>query len=394
MLDVFYSEFLIHPAPIEFSGNTCSHNCGYCFSNIRKPVRYADMKQTMRILNGKTKSEGLLNFLYQKGYAVCLSNRTDPFSVSNAPHTLAVLKVLARAPNGIFFQTKGGAGVDDAFMILEGKRNVVFYITVTTLDEAMASRMEPGAPAPEERLALAERAKRAGYEVVLAVNPCVEAWMPHRDLEWLEDWAVARGIRHFIFQKLKLNGADVKAFTPYRLGQFSEAVLDMAVKGRDAWFQSQVERQIEKGLLPVAFGMPFRTRFFDDIDRCLGKTMRGNYAFFDQCFEAGEGLVFFDDYCRAILGPNPDLDEFCGKALQKYIVNQHRGVWRDSEAAKMARTFRDVLRVFWNNARMGGSPQNNFLFQSTGRPDESGDVVLYFAGGKVCRDQRRREGGE
>lgn len=392
MTSEFFAEFLIHPCPIEYSGNTCSHNCGYCFSNIRSPARFSDVGQTCKLFSGKSKSKGLLAFLVDRGYPVCVSNRSDPFGNSNIIDTKAVLSIMAQRKNGIFFQTKGGEREDEAIEIIKDKKNVVMYITMTTLNDDISKRVEPGAPLPSQRIKLARKAKALGWSVIIAVNPCVEAWMPQESLESLEDVMLSIGVRHYIFQKLKLNSADVKTFSDFRKSQFSDSEIKLAVSGKDLYFQAQVERQIQKGITPLAFGMPFKTAFFDEINAALGKAMNGNYAFFNRCFSSGKEYVTFDDYFDAIIGENKELLEYTGKEAPKYIMCQNRGAWKDSWTAKEARTFTDVLRCFWNNKRLSGSPQNNFLFQKVkNEKDEFGNIVLRFGGGEVMRSERESE---
>lgn len=397
MISAFMSEFLIHPAPIEYSGNTCTHNCGYCFSNIRSDKRYSDMPQTMRLLTGASESKGILSFLFNHGYPICMCNRSDPFSRSNIADTNAVLKIAAKIPNGIFFQTKGGCGVYDSLEIIKDKKNVVMYITITTCDDGISQRMEPGAPLLSERIRLAEFSVKMGWDVIIAINPCVEKWMPETRLIELEDRMKSIGVVKFIFQKLKMNRKDINSFSKFRIGQFEKDELDKACAAKDTYFQTQVERQISKGLMPLAFGMPYRTRFFDSVNATLGKAMYGNYAFFDSCFERGNGVFTFSDYSSAIIGDNTELLSFRGKEMSKYIMAQHRGVWK-SPKCQAARTFIDVLRIIWNEKRLSSSPQNNFLFQAVTENgvrcvDDDGNILLHFDGGKINREQRTKERG-
>jgi len=149
--------------------------------------------------------------------------------------------------------------------------------------------------------------------------------------------------------------------------------------------------------MPLAFGMPYRTRFFDSVNATLGKAMNGNYAFFDSCFERGNGVFTFSDYFSAIIGDNTELLSFRGKEMSKYIMAQHRGVWK-SPKCQAARSFEDVLKIIWNDKRLSSSPQNNFLFQAVTENgvrcvDDDGNILLHFDGGKINREQRTKERG-
>jgi DNA repair photolyase len=283
----------------------------------------------MRVLSGRSESAGIMNFLLEAGYPVCMSNRTDPFSASNVAHSLAVLKILAQRENGIFFQTKGGTGLDDAFDILGNKKNVVFYITITTKNESVRKRMEPGAPKYEDRVELARRAKMAGYEVIVAINPCFEPWMPEQDLVSVESDLASVGVDRFIFQRLMLNKKDVNKFTGFRASQFADGETDAACKKSGIYHQAQVERQLAKGLHALSFGMPFKTDFFGSVRDCLGKSMPSNYDFFNWCFTSGKKILTFGDYMSCIFGGDrSDLLTFRGREMQNYIMGYDRAVWK------------------------------------------------------------------
>ena len=205
MIKYFSAEFLLHPCALDYSGNTCSHNCFYCFANIKKKERHANLRQTYNLLSGKSKSNTITNALLKLGYAICVSNRSDPFSDNNYKFTLPVLQMLAKRENGIFFQTKGGKGIDDALKILKNKDNVIWYITITSLSEKISRQIEPNAPLPIERIKLAKKLKQNGQEVIIAINPCEPEWMPEKDMRELEDRMAEIDVFHYVFQPLHIS---------------------------------------------------------------------------------------------------------------------------------------------------------------------------------------------
>lgn len=82
MIVNFIGEFLFHPAPLEMSGNTCTHGCAYCFANIRKESRYAKINSAFNQLK-RREIKTFVDHLIQNGYPICLSNSTDPFSATD-----------------------------------------------------------------------------------------------------------------------------------------------------------------------------------------------------------------------------------------------------------------------------------------------------------------------
>ena len=137
----------------------------------------SDYKKFQSLIRNLDKRENLAVELFKAGQPVLLSNRSDPFCEVNRRETMSVLKLLRQFPNGIYFQTKTGDGMEEALEILDGKQNVAFAISVTCADDNLSKRIEPGAPPTSERLEWVRRIVKKGYHVIFAVNPFVEAWM-------------------------------------------------------------------------------------------------------------------------------------------------------------------------------------------------------------------------
>jgi len=182
MLETFIGGYLFHPAALDYSGPTCTNGCVYCFANINKSERKASLKQAITCLY-KKEATTYRDLLVKLGYPICVSNRSDPFSRNNARETAQLFSCLSEFSNGIFIQTKCGPGMDEAIVALNGKSNVVWYITVTTMRDDLSKQIEPFAPASSERLAWAKKLHDMGYLVVIAVNPCTDIWMPMSDLQ-------------------------------------------------------------------------------------------------------------------------------------------------------------------------------------------------------------------
>jgi DNA repair photolyase len=331
--------------------------------------------------------------LLKRGYAICISNRTDPFSRTNYKETLALLQTMvsAKLENGIFFQTKGGEGVDEALKILEGRKNLLFYITITCGSDEKSKIVEPGAPVTSERIALAKKLKGLGHSVIIAINPCVEEWMSEQQLASLVAEVSEVGIRHFIFQRLHMTRKDVSTFSKDRLGRFEGSILEetvdqKAVIKRQVYLQRQVNLLRAQGVEALAFGMPYSTNFFKEVRQTLGRVFPSNYDFFNYCFDSiVKGTVTFDDYVEVMTGGDKEFWNREFKGLSTYIMRVARQVWKGNEEVQGVKTLTDVLRVYWNEKRIHGSPQNNFLLSNVQRGGENvvdgnGNIVLYFDG--------------
>lgn len=147
MLEIFLGGYLFHPAALDYSGDTCQNGCAYCFANINKEFRRGNLAGAINSFY-KKEATTYKDILIKMGYPICVSNRSDPFSPNNTRDTLALFTHLAEMKNGIFIQTKCGPGMDEALDILGDRRDVVVYITVTTMQDDIARMLEPKAPPP------------------------------------------------------------------------------------------------------------------------------------------------------------------------------------------------------------------------------------------------------
>jgi len=384
MIDPFYGEFLLHPSPLECSGNTCSHNCCYCFSNIRRSCRYSNIKQTLTQLKNFQSSNTYKNTLIKEKYSICLSNRTDPFSKTNYIETLSMLEYLKNLENGIFFQTKGGYGIDEAFDILKDKKNILFYVTITSKNNDILKVIEPNAPSYEEKIELIKKAKNNGYNVIVAFNPVVKNWLPEKDFYDIVSDVNKIGVKNFIFQKLYLSKNDIKGFTEDRKKRFEDEILIDAVKKQSEnqyYLQSLVVELIKRGNNAVAFGMPFKTDLFKDIRSTLGKCFPSNYDVINYCFDNKVKQITFNDYKKVLNENQNDLFNKEFKGLSTYIFRIARQVWKGNDKIQSVRTINDVLNAYWNYKQISGSLQNNKLFSVAQEKDDDNNLILNFNNG-------------
>jgi DNA repair photolyase len=388
MIDLFHGEFLLHPAPLEISGNTCSHSCAYCFSNIRCGERYANVSSFINSLKNAPKENTLSATLLNKGYAICLSNRTDPFSNSNKVITDTWVKYLINLPNGIFFQTKGGEKFCDTINYLSsnGKTNIVSYFTITSRNNDLLKKIEPGAPTYEDRLVQIKYAKKSGCLVIVAFNPICEEWMPRKDFELTISEMMDAGVDHFIFQRLHMNKSDIKTFTNDRMCRFGDELQKATIRKNNpgqTYLQERLLSVYDK-TNALAFGMPYRTDFFTEVRKKLGKCFPSNYDFINYCYNKGRGLYNFDDYKKSLMVDDDPVFNTEFKGLSAYILRVARQVWKGNKEAQSVKTLIDVLKIYWDDKRISGSPQNNFLFQ---RVIDSGTPSVYFDGDikRECR---------
>ena len=401
MLEPFKGELFIHPAALDYSGNLCSNNCAYCFASLRTQDRRASVKKLIDLCLGKSSGKSMTDWLFNQGYPVCVSNKSDPFAATNWDNTPQIFEALDYAPNGVFIQTKGGK---DDMKICDGlkKENVVMYITISTLDEKISRRVEPGAPLPKHRIELAKYAKARGWEVIIGINPCTKAWMPEADLIALEDELLAAGIDRYLIMPLSLNSKDVAGMCAARRAMLDDATVEAAVKHTDDHFhwRDQYRRMNRRGLHAYSVQGPLPCHMDELACKRLGKHINSVQHFtdygWDEHARSGKTIFKFEDFLRTMTEGNPEMLTYRHVDCYKYIMCVNRALWKAGGLAKTAKSFVDVYRVLWNAGSLAHSPQNLWCFTklitADGKPlrDYNGDIQLAFLGGGPIPSRDRK----
>lgn len=384
MLERFIGAYLFQPAAFDYSGDTCTNACVYCFANINKPFRKGNLKGAIKKIY-KNPPETPDERLWADGYPVCVSNRSDPFTERNWRDTLAFCSHLVNFDNGVYLQTKTGPGLLETLDVFGDKKPIV-YITVTTINEKTAKRIEPNAPTPERRLKTAEDLAKLGYMVIVAVNPCAEQWMPLKDLEILIKRLQRANIRHFVVEKLDMSRNRIKSLSQAVKEAIGEDELKDCLNQRvKSYTRDVTQYAVAQGMSVCKKGMPFASTFPDDVRAHIGKTMPLLQDFVNYCFEKKPdgGEVRFGEYDRVLRQGRGGVFEMevQNSSIKDYLLRSGFQSWKDN---KKIATHHDLLRITWNDRRSRLSIQNHCSFRVVGRGgvpllDKNGDKILYFS---------------
>jgi DNA repair photolyase len=197
--------------PIEISiYGHCDGECFYCFARLNRLARKQPpnlQNPTDRLLKKLSRAMqqeySLWGYFLRNGYPIAFSSTCDPFMRGEKTEraSLSFLRWASEANQPLWIQTKGGILAEpeewDRYEPFIRPRKDVVYLTITTLDDALAEKAEPGSPLPSERLILLEKLTAKGVPVIVGCNPCVEGWIPDKAAycEALAN-AGARGIFH------------------------------------------------------------------------------------------------------------------------------------------------------------------------------------------------------
>jgi DNA repair photolyase len=225
----------------------CEHGCIYCYA--RPNHAYAGLSPGLdfesRLFAKENAAELLAKELAAPGYqaaTMVLGGVTDVYQPTERTHriTRAVIEVLAAHNHPLAIVTKSALVLRDldllAPMATKGLARVA--VSLTTLDPALARRMEPRAAAPWRRVETMRALAGAGVPVTAMTAPMVPALNDH-ELETLLDVAAKNGATTagYVVLRLPLEIADLfetwlKAHYPDRAAH-TMSVLRQMRGGRD-----------------------------------------------------------------------------------------------------------------------------------------------------------------
>ena len=160
----------------------CEHGCVYCFA--RPSHAYLDLSPGLDFetrLFAKTNAADVLRAeLTKPGYApapIALGINTDGWQPIERAHGIsrACLQVLLETRHPLSIVTKGSALLRDLDLLSELARHrlVSVFVSVTTLDNGLSSKLEPRAAAPHMRLKMIAALREAGVPVGVLVAPVI-----------------------------------------------------------------------------------------------------------------------------------------------------------------------------------------------------------------------------
>jgi DNA repair photolyase len=190
----------------------CEHGCVYCFA--RPSHAYLDLSPGLDFetrLYAKTNAvERLRHELAKPGYVpsqIALGINTDAYQPIERRYrvTREVLEVLAECRHPVSFVTKSALIERDVDLLaaMARERLVTVYFSVTTLDNRLASKMEPRATAPHGKLRAMRALHEAGVPVGVMVAPVVPMITDH-ELEHILEAAHEHGARAAGYVLLRL----------------------------------------------------------------------------------------------------------------------------------------------------------------------------------------------
>lgn len=370
-LDVYWGELFVNPVPLELSLNYCSHKCLYCFANLNKPDRTADVAATMRLLSNYRTRKSLAAKFLQMGYPVLISNRVDPFANSNYKQALPIMRTMAEIGVPIEIQTRGGRGIDEA---LEFMQPSVWDISIPYLDDDLRSQIEPGAPTIDSRFELCETLRAKGHQPVVGLMPYFHEWQP--DIEPMLKRLRDAGVENIWFEKLHFNHRQIARMKDWERERIGDKAL-AAGKNRKPDSENSIAfyaaRQIaiDEGFNVYTENQHERSDFFAPWRECYEHTFPIQQDFINFCHDIGLGpgdLISFDLYADFMTAQLPagvlGIGHYLGATM-------HNLWWEFQLRDGNNMTFRQLLGILWKESRARFSPLGSSAFAYAGEYDDT-----------------------
>jgi DNA repair photolyase len=150
----------------------CAHACAYCYAQdvLRLGQRgpWGTWAEAKRNLAARLSAE----LRRAKPGVIGLGTVTDPYQPAEAKRGLTreCLEILREHNHPVCIQTKSDLASRDLDLISSLQSPEVGF-TITTMDESLASRLEPGAPGPAARLRAAKIFADAGVRTWVFLGP-------------------------------------------------------------------------------------------------------------------------------------------------------------------------------------------------------------------------------
>jgi DNA repair photolyase len=258
----------------------CEHGCSYCFA--RPSHAYLDLSPGLdfetKIFAKTNAPEVLREELAKPGYEVApiaLGINTDAYQPAERRLGLTrrIIGVLAETRHPFSLITKNALVERDLDLLapMARERLVHVFLSITTLDNRLSSRLEPRASAPHARLRAVKALNEAGVPVGVMFAPAIP-WVNDRELESVLEAARAAGAQSAGYVLLRL---------PHEVAPLFRDWLQAHVPDRAAHVMSAIRQQ----------------RGGKDYDSAFGKRMRGEGVFADllaRRFELAKKRLGFD----------------------------------------------------------------------------------------------------
>ena len=190
----------------------CEHGCFYCYA--RPTHSYLGLSPGLDFESKLFVKDGAAALLERELAApsyrpatIALGANTDPYQPIERQYrvTRSILEVLAKADHPVGIVTKSNLVLRDLDLLgdMAAKGLAKVYVSVTTLDNDLARKMEPRAPTPGRRIEAIEALAQAGVPVGVMTAPIIPT-LNDGEMEKILTRAYSAGAREAGYVLLRL----------------------------------------------------------------------------------------------------------------------------------------------------------------------------------------------
>ena len=203
----------------------CVHGCHYCFA--RRYHSYFDLNVgndfTGIILVKSNVAEVLSSELSKRSWrreSVAIGTATDPYQPIEGKYRLTrqCLQAFVDWRSPVNLVTKGTMAIRDTDVMveLEKRAGCTVCFSISTLDDDLWRKLEPGTPPPSKRLAAMERLVAAGVNAGVALAPIIPGITDDQDnLETVTKAAAEHGAKFLWGSTLRLKPGTKEHFLEF-----------------------------------------------------------------------------------------------------------------------------------------------------------------------------------
>jgi DNA repair photolyase len=251
----------------------CEFGCKYCYARYTHEfMEMWDGRDFERKIYAKVAAPELLRAELReardRGLPIALGTATDPYQPAEKHFriTRQMLEVFAEFAGLDFSLTTKSVLIvrdRDLFVAISARHRFSVHMTVTTLDERLARRLEPKAPAPLKRLEAVRALAHAGIRVGVNAMPILPGLNDApRALEMLACQAAEAGAKFLYGNLLFLTPSTLKQFMPFLEKEFPHlAKRYRQLFARSAYLRGEYQEKMTKLLAEL------RARYGLDSDR-------------------------------------------------------------------------------------------------------------------------------
>ena len=176
----------------------CSHGCLYCYASSYIP-KFSEVRVKRDLIKQLNRE---ITKIKQNKY-VTIANSNDPYQPIEEKFKLTreALRIFSSHSFKIMIVTKSNLILRDLDILKKSK--VAVSITITTLNENKAKKLEPNAPSPEKRLEALKILSKSGIPVIARIDPIIPM-INDMEIDDLVRSVAEVGIKHIVSSTYKV----------------------------------------------------------------------------------------------------------------------------------------------------------------------------------------------